>query len=254
MPGPSSDGISLPARVIVSFKAGAVLAVSNILCVIIFSWAWSRVHAEPKAISVTGSAKKVIDSDLIVWSAKLSANDPSLQVAYASLKKSLDKTLAYLDARGIAGPQIEVGSISTSKHHSRDAKGNETDTITSYELSESIQVTGTDIAKIAGAARTVTDLIQEGVMLESESPEYIYTKMGDLKITMLAEATADATNRANQIAVNSGASLGPIVEARMGVMQINALHSSDATGSGVNDTSSRQKEITAVVSARYGLK
>jgi hypothetical protein len=40
----------------------------------------------------------------------------------------------------------------------------------------------------------------------------------------------------------------------MGVMQINAIHSSDVSGSGVNDTTLRQKEITAVVSARFGLQ
>jgi hypothetical protein len=250
----NSSGLSLPARVIVSFKAGAVLAIANIICVVIFSWSWTRVHAEPKAISVTGSAKKLIDSDLIVWNAHVSADDPSLVQAYGTLKSSMDKTLAFLNARGIGGSQVEAGSISTTKHFERDAKGNPTDKISSYELSQSIQVTGTDIDKIAGAARTVTDLIEQGVMLDSEPPQYLYTKLADLKITMLAEATADATNRAMQIASNSNSKLSSIIEAHMGVMQINAVHNTDATGSGVNDTSSREKEITAVVSARYGLR
>jgi hypothetical protein len=247
-------GLPLPGRIIVSFKAGAVLAVANIVCMAIFAWAWNHVRAEPKTISVTGSAKKVIQSDLIVWSAHLSSDAPTLQEAYRDLKTSLDKTVAYLTAHGIAASQIEVGSIQTGKHHERDSKGNETDKVTSYQLSESVEVTGTDIGKVSDAARTVTDLIEDGVMLESDPPQFIYTKLADLKITMLAEATADATNRAKQIAVNSGSNLSTIVDAKMGVMQINALHSSDATGSGVNDTTSREKEITAVVTARFGLK
>ena len=251
---PESDSRSLPARLIVSFKSGAALAVANIICVAIFAWAWTHTHTEPKMISVTGSAKKAITSDLIVWSAQISADEPTLLESYTSLKTSLEKTTAYLTAHGIPAAQIEVGAISTTKHHEHDAKGVETDKIISYQLTQSVSITSTDINTVANAARSITDLIGDGVNVESTSPEYLYTKLADLKITMLAEATADATNRATQISKNSGSTLGAIVEARMGVMQINAIHASDATGSGVNDTTSKEKEITAVVTARFGLK
>ena len=70
---------------------------------------------------------------------------------------------------------------------------------------------------------------------------------------MLAEATKDATTRAQQIAGNSGSKLGSILDARMGVMQINPAHAYEASGGGQNDTSSFEKEITAVVSARFSL-
>ena len=71
---------------------------------------------------------------------------------------------------------------------------------------------------------------------------------------MLAEATKDATARAGQIACNSGAVLGTVLDAKMGVMQINAIHSNDVSGSGVNDTMSLEKEISAVVTARFALR
>jgi hypothetical protein len=47
--------------------------------------------------------------------------------------------------------------------------------------------------------------------------------------------------------------LGAIRDARMGVMQINPLHSTAASDTGNNDTTSMEKEITAVVSARFEL-
>lgn len=40
----------------------------------------------------------------------------------------------------------------------------------------------------------------------------------------------------------------------MGVMQINPLHSTDVSHSGNNDTSSLEKEITAVVSAKFAVE
>jgi len=246
--------VSLPARVVVSLRAGAVLALANIVCVLIFSWAWVHVKAEPKTIAVTGSARKPIESDLIVWSGRVSASDSRLDSAYNTLRSSTNKVLEYLKAAGVPGKEITVGSIETLKHFERDAKGNNTDKITSYELAQTVEVSSNDVGKVENVARTVTDLIKEDVLLDSQPPKYLYTKLADLKIAMLAEATADATTRAQQIAGNSGSKLGKIIEARMGVMQINAIHSNDASGSGVNDTSSREKEITAVVSARFSLQ
>ena len=111
---------SLPARVIVSLRAGAVLAVANVVCVIIFSWAWTKVRTEPKTIQVTGSARKAIVSDLIDWTAKLSAIDPDLTKAYEALKTSSEKALAYLKSLGIPDSQIKVSSIGTSKRRGRD--------------------------------------------------------------------------------------------------------------------------------------
>lgn len=246
--------LSLPARVVVSLRAGAVLAIANIVCVAILSFAWIHAKAEPKALSVTGSARKAIQSDLIVWSAHVSADDPQLAAAYDALLQSRDKTLNYLKAQGIPDGAIKVGSIQTQARHERDARGNELDKITAYSLSQDIEVTSADVARVAAAARTITDLIKEGVLLESQPPRYLYTKLADLKIAMLADATKDATSRAQQIAVNSNARLGPIIDAKMGVMQINALHSDEVSGAGVNDTSSYDKEITAIVSARFGIR
>jgi hypothetical protein len=110
------------------------------------------------------------------------------------------------------------------------------------------------VLKVANVARTITSLIQQGVLVESLPPKYLYTKLADLKIAMLADATKDATARAQQVAINSGAQLGSIQDARMGVMQITPVHSNDVSDSGNNDTSSRVKEITAVVTARFSLR
>ena len=135
-----------------------------------------------------------------------------------------------------------------------DEKGNETERIVSYELWQNIEITSNDVMRVAEVARQITGLIKDGVVIESNSPTYIYTGLADLKITMLAEATKDASARAQQIAANSAAKVGTIVDARMGVMQINPIHSYEATGSGQSDTSSYEKEITAVVNAKFSLE
>jgi len=246
--------VKLPAKVIVSLRAGVVLALANIVCVVIFSAVWMKVKAEPKVISVTGSAKKVIQSDLIVWQGRVTVNDPDLVKGYEQLKEATGKTLTYLRENGIPEEALTVAAVNTAKHFVHDERGNITDKISSYELTQDVEIKSADVAQVAAVSRKVTELIQLGVLLESYPPRYLYTKLADLKITMLAEATKDATARAQQIAGNSGAALGPIREARMGVMQINPVHSNEVSDSGNNDTSSFEKEITAVISAKFSLE
>jgi hypothetical protein len=92
------------------------------------------------------------------------------------------------------------------------------------------------------------------VQIDSDAPRYLYTKLSELKINMLAEATKDATARAEQIIDNANGRLGKLVEARMGVMQINPKGVSATSAEGINDTSSYEKEITAVVSVKFEVK
>ncbi len=250
----SQAGVKLPLKVVVSLRAGLVLALANVVCAGILALAWVQSKAEPKVISVTGSAKKVIESDQIVWNTIVSGSNADLSKAYEETRNGVNKVLAYVRKEGIADSEITVSSVSTYKRRAKDEKGHDTDRVSSFELRQCITVQSRDVRKVEAVERKVTDLIKDGVMLESQSPKYLYTKLAELKITMLAEATKDATTRAQQIASNSGATLGPIRDARMGVMQINAQHADEVSGSGVNDTSSFMKEITAVVSARFALQ
>jgi hypothetical protein len=96
-------------------------------------------------------------------------------------------------------------------------------------------------------------LINQGILLESMAPEYLYTKLGDLKIEMLAEAAKDAKRRAEQIAQSTDSSIGTVRTARMGVLQITAADSTDVSDSGMNDTSSLEKDITAVVNVGFAV-
>lgn len=247
--------LPLLGRVVVSLRAGLAIALANIICVVILSWAWVHSHPlEIKGLSVTGSAKQAIRADLIVWKANVTASGPKLEDAYAALQGANAKTTAYLKQAGIPDSEVVASAITTAKHFAKDKDNNETDKISSWDLSQSFQVSGSDVGRIADVANRATSLIKDGVLLQSEAPKYLYTKMADLKIEMLAEATQDATARARQIAEHSGGKLGDVIDAEMGVMQINALYENDTSGEGMNDTTSLDKEVTAIVRARFSLK
>ncbi len=235
------------------FNAGFALAVALVLSSIVIAWAYTRNKNTEQTVTVTGSARKRIKSDLVIWRAAVSYQAPQLSDAYKSLSDNIPRIKQYLISKGVAENQITVSSISSTTLTGKDSEGNDTGQITGYSLRQELEVRSNDVDKIAKIAREATELINQGILLESMSPEYVYTKLGDLKIEMLGEAAKDAQVRAQQIASSTGSSIGSVRSARMGVMQITAADSSEVSDSGMNDTSSMEKDITAVVNVSFAV-
>ena len=235
------------------FNIGTTLAVGLVLSSLIFGWFYSNKQKGDEAITVTGSAKRRISSDLVVWSAGVSAQSSTLTDAYKQLSESTPRIKEYLLGKGIPESQMTVSSITTTTLHGRDSDGNETGQITGYTLSQQIEVRSNDVAKIGQIAREATELINQGILIESSAPKYYYTALGDLKIEMLGEAAKDAKERAERIAQSTGNSIGAVRSARMGVLQITAADSTDVSDYGVYDTSTIEKDMTAVVNVSFAV-
>lgn len=230
-----------------------VVALGLVIATIIGGSFFVKGKRGDQTITVTGSARKRIKSDLVIWRAAVSYQAPVLADAYRSLSESVPRVKAYLVGKGIPENQITISSISSQTLHGKESDGSETSEITGYSLRQELSVRSNDVDKIEKIAREATELINQGILIESMPPEYSYTQLGSLKIEMLAEAAKDAKVRAEQIAQSTGSSIGSVRTARMGVLQITAADSNEVSDSGMNDTSSIEKDITAVVNIGFAV-
>ncbi len=258
-----------PNNLIVTLRAGGLFfAVANVVCVAILAWTYLSVKLEPKTLAVTGSARKGIVSDQITWTGTVTAKDTNLVRAYDALKISSDKVREFLVTNGIPAAEITLSAINTARRFRQELVAAPvvagaapapptvltTDKVEMYTLSQTFTVVSTNMDRVPAASRAVTSLIKDGVEIDSGELSYLYTKLSELKINMLAEATKDATARAEQIVNNANGRLGKLVEARMGVMQINPRGVTATSAEGMNDTTAYEKEITAIVSARFEVR
>ncbi|HZU82491.1 MAG TPA: SIMPL domain-containing protein, partial [Polyangiaceae bacterium] len=164
-----------------------------------------RIRHQNKMVTVTGSAKRRIQSDLIVWRARVQARAADLAAAYKTLSVDVGRVAEFVRAQGIDPKEVVVEAAQTSEVHPHDHEGHElTETTIAYSMEQSIEVTSHDIGKVARAANEATRLIEDGIYVNSEPPHYLYTKLAELKIQMLAEAAKDARVRADQIATSTG--------------------------------------------------
>lgn len=239
------------SRTIGNIVIAIILTVGIVASAIIASNALIEIKSNRTSIVVTGSAKQQITSDLIVWTGYFNSQSPILKDAYADLESSRDKVSKYLIGQGINEKDLVFSSISTTPYYITNEYGVQTSQIDYYDLSQTVTISSGEIDKVTEISRNATELLSEGVQFQSYEPQYMYTKLADMKVTMLAEATKDATKRAGMIAENAGSKLGDLTYADMGVMQITPLYSNEISDYGISDTTSLKKEITAVVHCTF---
>jgi uncharacterized protein len=214
-----------------------------------------RIKHGEQRIVVTGSATRRIRSDFVVWRAMVKSQAPDMATSYKKLASDVPTIVEFLKSHGIDPKQIKVSAAAISEIHARDKEGRElVETTVAFVTLQQIEVSSSEIEKVERVSREITELIDRGVYIHSEAPLYIYTKLAELKVQMVADASHDARNRAEQMAVQAKARVTSLINAKMGVMQINPAYETDVSAEGNNDRSSLEKDVLAVTTATYGIE
>jgi hypothetical protein len=209
-------------------------------------------------ISVTGLGQTNFTSDLIVWEARFSQVNKDLKQAYSDLKKDKETILEYFKSKGLSENIIVFNAVQTDKNHKQnytaDGKYMGQDFI-GYTLSQTVQINSNEVEKVEKISREVTELLNKGIQLYSLAPRYYYTKLEDLKIEMVAQATDNAHLRAKSIAENSGTTLGELSLGQMGIFQITGQNSNeDYSWGGAYNTTSKEKTASITMKLTYQVK
>ena len=232
-----------------------IMAIAIIAAMFIAGNAYKYKYRSTETISVTGLAEKDFTSDLIVWGGSFTRYGFELKETYASLKDDEKVIKGYLNKKGVPDSNIVFSAISITKNfqHKYDEKGNEiSSTFTGYTLTATFQVQSRDINRVEKLSREATELLETGIELTSNSPDYYFTRLNELKVDLLAEAGKDAKTRAETIAKNSGGSLNGIKKATMGVFQITGKNQNeDFSYGGAFNTSSKEKTASITLKVDY---
>lgn len=234
-----------------------VAGVAFFLAAIALGISYYQSKKPVKTVSVVGLAEKDFTSDLIVWNLSYDVLDMDMKQAYTTVKNQNFIVKEFLKGKGINDSEMDFRNISTSpKYDSRWDDGHWTEVFQGYEAEQRIRIESKDVDKIEKIIREISDLYDQNIRISSEEPEYYYTKLADLKIEMLAEASKNARERAETITKNAGGKLGDLKTATAGVFQITAPNSSEDSYSwgGAFNTSSKQKHVSINMRLTYTVK
>jgi hypothetical protein len=227
------------------------LAIAGVLMTNILAGTVRDVRRTRDRITVTGSAKKPISANLVRWSISVIAEAPTAAPAARRLRSDSRTVRSFLTRGGVPSGAISSSVVSSQKVVERLSRSR---TRTHYRVTLRLEVSTREIDKVEPVATTMGQLIERGIDVSAQPLEYYSTELTQAKLDVLEAATEDARNRAEILVHGLGGKLGRMRASSLGVFQVVPRDSTEVSDYGINDTSSREKDATAVVSATFAVK
>lgn len=208
-----------------------------------------------ETISVTGSAFKQVKSDVAVLKFSIKAKNFEKAKAYKLVKSQTPVIIDFLQKEGIKENEITFLTANSYPSYRYETKnGYSANIFEGYNFEQTIIIKSNNVDKIKELSLSAQSLLDSGIDINIQSPEYYYSKLSEIKIALLKEASEDAKQRAKGMLSATNNKVGKINSVRMGVFQITPADSTEVSDYGMNDTSSLEKKVTAVANVVFGIK
>ena len=205
-----------------------------------------QIQSADRYVTVKGLAERDVVADLAVWPTQFKVADNNLKIAQTELKRQSDIIRKFLIDNGISPDEIAVQSIIVNDANTQQYRSDKV--AARYAINQTIVARTKNVAAIRKASQKVGDLVNQGILIGyGGMPQYSFTALNTIKPDMIAAATQNARDAAEQFAKDSGAKVGAIRSATQGYFSINAR---DNIGNGA-DTASPDKKVRVVSTVEY---
>lgn len=230
---------------------GLILGLSLILAAALVAFTFLSVKKMDNVISVTGSAKQQVTADSARWTANFSRATLKDQIkdGYVQMKNDEKIVTDFFISQGISREAIEISPVFMNEIYKNDQNAPR-----EYNLVQNIEIKSDQVDKIKELAKNSEKLAEQGVFFSPNAVEYYYSKLPELRISLLPEAIKDAKKRAEAIAGSSGKTVDTIKSVSMGVVQVMPVGAVEISDYGSYDTSGIEKEVMITVKTSFGLK
>lgn len=212
-----------------------------------------------KSITVKGVAEKEIISDLASFVCSVSVKSTEKAAGYNKLTNAVNMLNKKLELDGFPESVRFDKSIGCSERFkttktTANGKTVEKEEFVYYELTYTVTIRTKDMEKVENNVLKLHSLAQNGVDISVSNPEYFISNPEQYKLELVNQACASAAERAKIAANQSGSSLGALIKARQGVIQITAPADNATSDYGTYNTSSLRKVIRMVMTMEFALK
>lgn len=210
--------------------AGAIIIASGIaLAGISLGLGVSQVRASDRFVTVKGVAEREVRADVAIWPLHVIGADNDLAAAQGRMNRSLAGVKQFLARHSIDTTQVELTGFGV---HDAQAQqyGGDRPPANRFIVRQTLVVRSSQPDRVKAASERIGELAAIGVVVSSgaggeyggqgSGPTFLYTKLNDLKPSMIAEATARAREAADQFARDSRTDVGGIRKANQGIFEI----------------------------------
>jgi uncharacterized protein len=206
-----------------AFILGLALAAGLIATGYILGQSALEYREYERTVTVKGLSEREFPADIVIWPIRFTAADNDLAAIYGALESDATKIRDFLVARGIPDAAISSAPPAVTDKLAQQYGGNERAEYR-YTATQTVTVYSSAVDIVRAVMIDLVALGKQGIALVGENyetqPEYLFTRLNEIKPEMIEEATRQAREVAVKFAADSSSTLGKIKQASQGQFSI----------------------------------
>lgn len=209
-----------------------------------------------RTVTVKGLAERDVVADTAVWNIKINGVGGDLTVLQQEIDNNISEIHTFLTDAGFAASDIQNLRVQVRDKYAgySDAELKNQQNDGRYVIETGVMVRSHNVELVDSISRRMGELVRRGITITEDysGPIYIFNGLNDIKISMIEQATKNATAAGQQFAKDADAKLGKIKSANQGVFSIESRDPTDSWSS--NERQAINKKVRVVATITFYLK
>lgn len=209
-----------------------------------------------RTVTVKGLAERDVVADTAVWNIKINGVGGDLTALQQEIDNDISQIHTFLTDTGFAPSDIQNLRVQVRDKYAgySDAELKNQQNDGRYVIETGVMVRSHNVDLVDNVSRRMGELVRRGITITEDysGPIYIFNGLNDIKISMIEQATKNATAAGQQFAKDADAKLGKIKSANQGVFSIESRDPTDSWSS--NERQSINKKVRVVATITFYLK
>ena len=176
-----------------------------------------------RTVTSKGLSEHEYDADIVIWPIQFVQASNELAELYNTIESNTSQIKEFLESKGIEPNEISSASPAIIDK-SAQQYGNNTKVEFRYTATQTVTVYSKKVRAVRGILGTLSELGKKGIVFTGgdyqTQPDYIFTRLNEVKPEMIEEATRNAREVAQKFAADSQSKLGKIKRASQGQFSI----------------------------------
>jgi hypothetical protein len=182
-----------------------------------------RVKEYERTVTVKGLSERELPADVVIWPIQFAAASNDLSGLYGVIESNSAAIGKYLEEQGITAAEITLAPpLIVDKAAQRWGDGQRAEF--RYAAVQTVTVYSGNVDRVRATMSGLASLGRQGIAFTGgefeNAPEYLFTRLNEIKPEMIQEATTKAREVAEKFAADSASRLGKIRSAAQGQFTI----------------------------------
>jgi hypothetical protein len=178
-----------------------------------------------RSVTAKGLSEREYEADIVIWPIQFAQADNDLTALYRLVESHTSEIIKFLEQNGIPSDEITFSSPAITDKSAQQYGGSQPAEFR-YTALQTVTVYSESVGAVREVMGRLSELGKKGIAFTGGDydthPEYIFSRLNEVKPEMIEESTRNAREVAEKFAADSKSRLGKIKRASQGQFSINS--------------------------------